>query len=215
MEAECQFCEQSRKTFTSVGHYKEYFKALFFGDKASAQQILVAGQYSTPYHECNHVYPRRDNVLAISTKILGFHQTAWSQMEYDVTVQANLWKFGTEADCRLIGYDFVNFDSKTPLRSQLLSTGKKSLVESKQDDFKRSEIASNYRAWQMSDERRKECEEYLTQVQDDPRFHDEDEKDFWVENHYGRLMMDVRERFRNGEEPRKWMEFTSADDGEQ
>ena len=58
MEPECQICEQSRKTFTYVGHYKEFFKAIFFGDKVSAERILVAGQYSTPYHECNHVYPR-------------------------------------------------------------------------------------------------------------------------------------------------------------
>ncbi|MFD9698309.1 NADAR family protein [Lentzea sp. NPDC059081] len=90
--------------FASAEHYMMWRKALLFGDTAVAEQVLAA---RTPAE-----------AKSLGRVVTGFSDEAWESARLGVVVEGNLAKFGQDP----------------ALRSYLLSTGSRVLVEASPQD---------------------------------------------------------------------------------
>jgi ribA/ribD-fused uncharacterized protein len=91
-------------TFPTAEHYMMWRKATLFDDHDTAEQILSAQ------------HPGR--AKALGRQVRGFDERVWEQHRYDVVVAGNVAKFGQHAD----------------LRTYLLATGERILVEASPTD---------------------------------------------------------------------------------
>jgi ribA/ribD-fused uncharacterized protein len=91
-------------TFTTAEHFMMYRKAELFGDADAAARIVAAS------------HPRQAKMLG--RRVRDFDEQIWEKHRYDIVVDACLAKFGQHAD----------------LRSFLLGTGERVLVEASPTD---------------------------------------------------------------------------------
>ncbi|GGN28234.1 hypothetical protein GCM10011609_84140 [Lentzea pudingi] len=92
------------QTFTSAEHYMMWRKALLFGDDAIAARVLAA---RTP-----------GEAKALGREVAGFSDPDWVSARLQIVVDGNLAKFGQDP----------------ALRSYLLGTGSRVLVEASPQD---------------------------------------------------------------------------------
>ncbi|MDX8145743.1 NADAR family protein [Lentzea sp. BCCO 10_0061] len=90
--------------FASAEHYMMWRKALLFGDASVASRVLAA---RTP-----------GEAKALGREVSGFSDSAWESTRLEIVVEGNLAKFGQDP----------------ALRSYLLGTGSRVLVEASPQD---------------------------------------------------------------------------------
>lgn len=85
--------------FTSAEQYMMYHKAMLFGDRLIANQILTIS------------YPKE--IKALGRKVRNFDEKIWDESKYEIVKKGNILKFSQNRN----------------LRDELLSTGNRILVE--------------------------------------------------------------------------------------
>ncbi|WP_081737230.1 NADAR family protein [Shewanella sp. 38A_GOM-205m] len=91
--------EEEGNVFITAEHYMMYHKAKLFGDDIACARILLA---TTP-----------GAAKAIGRELVGFNQEVWDERRFEIVLNANLAKFAQH----------------TELKSFLLNTGNRILVE--------------------------------------------------------------------------------------
>ncbi|GAB1096669.1 NADAR family protein [Shewanella algae] len=91
--------EEEGNVFITAEHYMMYHKARLFGDDIACERILLATNPGA--------------AKAIGREVVGFNQEVWDERRFEIVLNANLAKFAQH----------------TELKSFLLNTGNRILVE--------------------------------------------------------------------------------------